>query len=396
MIIHHPEILEEGGEIRVCSRIEIKDSEGAYPDTLWFRFPESYRDFLTERADGFAVAMLPLAMMLGENMRIRGVSSPRLALGMREYQRIQTAWHPEHFKKIEVEYDTLAGMQQADVQGGVATAFSGGVDSFYTLFSHLDQEQIPDYRISHCLMVNGFDFNNDDISDSRGFNRIAQVYQPMLSGAGVELLVAHTNITPFLTRALQVWNIHGYVHAAFLSATALVLGRLLRCLFIPSSDCYTELHPWGSHPLFDNLLSSETMESRHDGAHAGRFEKTAALTRWHEVRPRLRVCYRKTTFDPDTGILQNCCRCEKCLRTMVALELLGELGQFTAFPEPLNRTRIRRLVISPLVRALWIENARQALKRRQLDIFVDILAALMLGPVRKRKRRLQAWLKKKL
>jgi len=393
MIIHHPEILEEGGEIRVSSRIEIDDSGSGYPDRLWFRFPENYRDYVTDRSDGFAVALLPLAMALGEKMCVRGVMSPLLALGMREYQHIQTTWHPKRLQTVGIEYDTLASLQTSDVLGGVATAFSGGVDSFYTLHTHLYREQIPDYRISHGLMINGFDFNHDDIEDFEPFNRIAQVYRPLLQNLGVELLVAHTNITPFLARSLRIWNIHGYVHAAFLSATALVLGRLLRCLFIPSSDRYTELHPWGSHPLLDNLLSTETMESRHDGAHASRFEKDATLAQWPEVYSRLRVCHGKTTFDSVTGILQNCCQCEKCLRTMVALELAGALNRFTVFPKALDGVHIRRLIISPLVRAHWIENGRQALRRGRPGLFVDILMAFLLGPVRQLKRRLQARLK---
>ena len=239
MIIHHPEILQENGEIRVSARIEIADSVGEYPDRLWFRFPEQCIGYVTDRSDGFAVALLPLAMALGEDMQVRGEVSPRLALGIREYQRIQTTWHPKRLRTIGTEYETLAGMRPSDVRGGVATAFSGGVDSFHTLQAHLHHEPIADYRISHCLMINGFDFNNDDIEDVRTFNRIARLYQPMLRDAGAELLVSHTNITPFLTRVLRVWHFHGYVHAAFLSATALVLGRLLKCFFIPSSDCYS-------------------------------------------------------------------------------------------------------------------------------------------------------------
>ena len=65
MIVHEPEIIEKGGEIKVSSRIEIEPSGGRFPATLWFRFPADYRDYVTDRSDGFAVALLPLAMELG-------------------------------------------------------------------------------------------------------------------------------------------------------------------------------------------------------------------------------------------------------------------------------------------------------------------------------------------
>jgi len=43
------------------------------------------------------------------------------------------------------------------------------------------------------------------------------------------------------------------------------------------------------------------------------------------VRSHLRVCWRSTTD-------QNCGRCAKCFRTMAALDAIGELHAFTAFP----------------------------------------------------------------
>jgi len=394
MIVHEPEIIEKGGEILVSSRIEIEPSGSRFPETLWFRFPADYRDYVTHRSDGFAVALLPLAMELGTKMSIRGVVSPRLALGMTEYQRIQTIWHPRRFKTIEMEYGSLAGMQPTQVQDAVATAFSGGVDSFHTLHSHVFHERIQQYRISHCLMINGFDFNNDDIEDCRLFDRITQVYRPLLKEIDVQLLTAHTNITPFLTGSLRTWNIHGFSHAAYLTASALVLGRLLRCLFIPSGYPYKELVPWGSHPMLDHLLSTETMETRHDGAHCIKFEKQAVLTQWPAVYSRLRVCNRRTTFHPDTGALENCCRCEKCVRTMVGFELLGMLSRFTAFPEELKRARLRRLAIPSHLRAMWWLNIRkEALNRGRLGLFLDILVALLLSPIRIAKRRLVTRLK---
>jgi hypothetical protein len=394
VIVHEPEIIEKGGEIQISSRIQIEDSGGRFPQTLWFRFPDSLRDFVTDRSDAFAVALLPLAMERGEEMRIRGVVSPRLAIGMTEYQRIQTSWHPNHFKTIDIEYGTLAVMDPSQTGDGVASAFSGGVDSFYTLHSHVFMERIQQYRISYCLMINGFDFNHDDIEDCRLFDQTTKLYRPLLNELDVELLVSHTNITPFLTESLRAWNIHGFSHGAYLTASALVLGQLLRCLFIPSSDRYTELHPYGSHPLLDNHLSTETMETITDGAHAGRFEKTARLAKWPAVYSRLRVCNRGTRFNASTGALENCCRCEKCIRTMAALEVVGALNQFTVFPESLNGVRIRRTVISKLVRSLWIQIGRQALKKKRLSLCVDTCLALLLSPLRKAKRRLLSRLKK--
>lgn len=49
-----------------------------------------------------------------------------------------------------------------------------------------------------------------------------------------------------------------------------------------------------------------------------------------KARAFLRVCWQ----NPDNAY--NCCRCEKCIRTMLALEALGGLDQCPTFPLPLT------------------------------------------------------------
>jgi len=94
--------------------------------------------------------------------------------------------------------------------------------------------------------------------------------------------------------------------------------------------------PWGSDPRIDHLLSTDDLEVVHDGASATRIAKTAAIAPWTETRGLLRVCSPR----PD-GRLVNCCQCEKCLRTMVALDMLGELDHHTTFPLPIERRAVR-------------------------------------------------------
>ena len=87
MIIHPPEITRKNGRVGVCAAIELQTQINV-PDVMWFEFPENYQDFVTDRADGFAVASLMLAMLLGEHIEVRGVLSPRLAYGMQEQVKV--------------------------------------------------------------------------------------------------------------------------------------------------------------------------------------------------------------------------------------------------------------------------------------------------------------------
>jgi len=89
MVIHKPIITEEEEEICVSAKVEVKSSKIKAPDNLWFTFPRSYKEYITDRTDGFAAALLPIAMALDEDMEVKGVVSPRLAYGLREHQKIQ-------------------------------------------------------------------------------------------------------------------------------------------------------------------------------------------------------------------------------------------------------------------------------------------------------------------
>ena len=63
----------------------------------------------------------------------------------------------------------------------------------------------------------------------------------------------------------------------------------------------------------------------HDGADFRRWEKIEFLSRFEGVLDALHVCFR-------AGSDTNCGRCEKCLRNMIILEVLGLLEGCEAFP----------------------------------------------------------------
>ena len=301
------------------------------PYTLWFRFPASYRDYVSNRSDGFAASLLPLAMTVKEDLEIEGTLSPRLLHGMNEYQDIQHAWQPELFDVVNLAYDVLENQDPAHVSGAVGCAFSGGVDSFYTLFSHTpENEKNPDYRLTHALMINGFEIyaDLDEIGESY---RFYPVYKPMMDRHGVTLLVSTTNIMQFFDLRILKGSF-----GAVLASSALVLGRLFSSFFIASSYPFNRFFPDGSHLLLDHLMSSETLEVIHDAPTVDRFDKTLALTKWPEARSALRVCNNPVEIKNTPESLENCCRCEKCIRTMATLKIAETLDDFIVFPKALR------------------------------------------------------------
>ena len=312
----------------MSARVELKTATAKIPNEIWFSFPACQEEWVSDRADGFATSLLLLAMAKGEDIEVRGAFSPRLAYGMQEYQKVFNLWFPQQFKRVELKCARYERPPETQGNGRAACAFSGGVDSFYTLWSHLPQnERIPSCPLSAAVFAQGFDI---PLQDEATYRTASAAYEEMMKALGLQLWKARTNVRQFL--AHLNWEL---THGAALIGLAAVLGRKLSRFYVPSSYKYTMLHPWGSHPVLDHLLSTESLEVFHYGAERTRLEKMDVIAHWPETHTRLRVCWVKTDG------LNNCCECEKCLRTMVALEIFGALSKFTTFPRPLRRQAIR-------------------------------------------------------
>ena len=326
MRVFRPEIVKDGDEVCVSARVEAGTTRTRLPDELWFRFPVSYHDYISKDLNGFAVALLPLAMTLGEDLQLDGALSPRLLRGLMEYQRIQCAWKPSAFKPVNISQDQLQAARLCPSGSGVGCSFSAGVDSFYTLWSHLPRnEPLQEFRITHCLMINGFDADSD-LENKGHFSRIQKSVAPVMQSHDLQLIVCRTNYMGFSDP-----NILKQSFGAMVTVPALVLGRLFSCFFIPSSYRFDRFFRDGSHLILDHLVSTESMETVHDSSHQDRPAKTAVISKWNATHSTLRVCSNATGHQENTGSIVNCGKCEKCIRTMKTLEILQRLDPFTTF-----------------------------------------------------------------
>src|SRR5262249_43878529 len=203
------------------------------------------------------------------------------------------------------------------------------VDSFYTLIKGLSPESDPAYRPTHLLFMRGLEQRLDE---SAGADATLGVVEEVARATGVDVLCGETNL-----RMLFGLNYELYYHAAALVGSALALSQGVKCLLVPSTYSYGQLIPWGSHPILDELWSTETMQVLHDGAEARRVEKIAFLAHHPLALQRLRVCL-KNQAGPG-----NCGRCQKCARTIMGLEIAGVLSSVPTFPKVSRRTLERSL-----------------------------------------------------
>lgn len=360
-------------------RVEVSQARTEFPEKLWFRFPRQFSPMISHDMNAFATALLPLAMYLGEDLHVEGTLSPRLLQGLNEYQRIQCAWLPSPFKSVTIHYKQLQTRKVSSEENAVACSFSGGVDSFHTLRSHLaDNESIPDFRITHCLMINGFDADTD-VQNSGHFPKIQRSIGAAIEPYGLELVVCRSNYMAFSDP-----NILKLTFAAMLTAPPLALGGLFSCFFIPSSYHFDEFFRDGSHLMMDHLASTESMQTIHDSAHIDRPQRTAAIADWDAAHRALRVCFNAISFNDNSSTILNCCRCEKCIRTMKTLEILGRLEDFETFPRRAGHLAVWSCYYGDKgARIHGMEVMKLAWQHRKWSICLDYGIAMVLSMITK-------------
>ena len=271
MTIHTPELSRRDGWVTVASRIEFAAADIELPKKLWFRFPEEFAPYVTDRADGFVSLLVSLAMRIGEPIEVRGKLSPRLLYGLREYQSALLSWKPPGYRRVEIRCNQLEPAPKGEFQTGVVTPFSGGVDSTYTLWAHLPRNQpLVDFQVTHALYVQGVDVSLDD---ENTMGEILERHSALFSRLNIEFIPAASNHYPFA--AYREWIT--FRSGLFTAAVVQVLGRRFRRLISTGNLCYNDVVRKSRSPATDYLFSTETLEVVHHGSGARRYEKLASL-----------------------------------------------------------------------------------------------------------------------
>ncbi len=302
--------------------------EGLKPEDqeIWYRLPLTCHNDLSSSCDPYAAIAVFLAMQNGRDLVIHGSVSPSLLKNLEEFQAVWNAWRPDRYQQIQITADHEAEQEKKDRDAIVG--FSGGVDSCFSYWrhstGHSGRSRLP---VRAGLMIHGFDIR---LNQPEVFERAALRQQIQVESLGGRLIQMATN-------AKKCGLDFDDGHAAILASGLMLLSGGYSAGLIPSSSPYESLHfPWGSNPLTDRLLSSASFRIVHDGAGFARMQKIAAMARWPEFLQYMRVCTRGKERDV------NCCRCEKCIRTILEFRALG-LPFPPAFTKDVSPGQILRL-----------------------------------------------------
>ncbi|MGD9126934.1 MAG: hypothetical protein PVH19_06100, partial [Planctomycetia bacterium] len=251
MRIENPQQRIEGDTVVLKAAVHCDGAGKTLPKSLWFRYPASWQPMLYQGIEPFITALGPLAAHTGESIDVDLPVSEKLHANLEEYWTIFSQWFPKLFHTVQIHcpdyHNTIAYTGDA-----VGSAFSGGVDAFFTLFRHAESRHpYPHDHVTHGLFIHGFDIPLDD---HRTFEIAKAAYEPALASMGVSLIPIQTNLRQFLD--VITWDL---AHGSALCGTAMTLSAGLHQFLVPSSFTYTTLRPWGSDPMIDPLLSTESL-----------------------------------------------------------------------------------------------------------------------------------------
>ncbi|MBY0421096.1 MAG: hypothetical protein K2Q06_02250, partial [Parvularculaceae bacterium] len=298
------------------------DVEGPEPGAarrLFAAAPRRFEALVSRREDVF----LPIAIFLGlvadADVDLDGLEvDPLLLRNVLAAARQHEAWTP----RFRVPSVFGANEAPSTLKGqGVACFFSGGVDSFFTLTRHgggfeSEPTRATDRSIDFAAHVVHLDGLDKLASPPRLDERLVEAARSL--GAAFEPIYSNMmTLHPLWKR-----NYARITHGAGLASVAHAFSSNIGQWLIASSHSYGGLKPWGSSPIVDPLYSGGGLRFIHDGSTFTRVEKTAFLARSPVALGALNVCDKRS----ESGAYRNCSRCQKCLRTMTALDLAGARG----------------------------------------------------------------------
>ncbi len=340
---------EQDGELIVAASLD--DPQGRR-HRLWWRLPAVWREALTPWADPFVVALLIPMMQWGRDVLVEGKVSPSLLANLERFMTLAKVWSEGRYRPVTIRAaeEVECPPPEAGPEGRqTVTTFSGGLDSCFTVYRHrrglLAQRNA---NITAAVVMHGFDIWLDEDNATAMYQGLLAGCRTMLDSLGVATIPIATNFHELPI----VWG-HSLMNH-LVGASRLLAGRFDGAL-VANGVTYARLGVhWGVHPLALPFLGSNHFPVQDDGAEAGRLEKIQLLAAWPEAMCHLRVCFE------NPGRHTNCCRCEKCMRTILSFRAAG-VPLPPAFAADVTNRQIRQVRFHQAQNAEhWLEIARGA------------------------------------
>ena len=348
MKISNVSLERDSSVVRASARITWEDS-AREPIVLRFEADAHGADDMEATPEAFLAACTLPAMRFGERrVAIEGSVCPRLAGGLgRAIALLREFFGPP---RRPVAIEPSEGFREPWRRPADRTAmfFTGGIDSRHMLLTH--RRESPAGRagaIEDALSTFGHLCPTIDATSSWN-TRVVPVLAAAAQERGLTFAAVRSNVWEL---APEVEFVAEESLSSALAASAHLFARRYTRILKASSREAPRVIRSRLQAQMDPLFSSSAVEFVHVPSPATRVERLAAIAAEPPGVEDLVVCL---AF-PGAERL-NCGECEKCVRTMTALEAVGRLDEAGRFPRgALSADAIRRVAIGPYDVGYWSE-----------------------------------------
>lgn len=319
MTIYPPALTQENDSIKVSFKVTQGDSDR----TLWYSLPKEHEGMISHSCDAALIALLVPAMEEGVDIHVEGEISGKLWHNlMLSFQHVVYHVMP-YLKKVNISANSLSSASN----GGkaVIAGFSGGIDSFSVLHDYHYADIPAHLKLTHLL------FNNVGSHGKGGeqlFNARHKRLVPVAEKLGLPIIKVNSNVSEFYTSKKLAFNHTDIVRNA---SVALLFQGGASKFICASSYAYGNLYVGKSEymascdALVLPLLSTESLEAFAAGNEYTRVEKVAQAAQLPDSYSSLDVC----VSGKHNGTPTNCSKCRKCNLTLITLDILGALENYS-------------------------------------------------------------------
>jgi hypothetical protein len=274
---------------------------------------------MTDRADAAVIALILPAMLTGSNLHVAGVVSEKIFYNASGPLQAALRSINPNLQPIHVAADRIVCPTKAR---GVATGFSGGVDSFAIVRRHFLDDPPPGFRLTHLTLHDVYTEKNFVEFDFSRLPKGLQNVRTLAEKWGLPLVTVSSNVGAHYN-GWRFEDSHSLRNASAAHVLSEGIGRYI----------YASGHQIGKQGAQKSgdlaradvvllpMVSSEAVECFSGDPEFTRVEKTLALTSVPETQDYLQVCA--------VSWYGNCSACFKCRRTLYTLEMLGKIELYS-------------------------------------------------------------------
>jgi|SRR5690625_5012248 len=398
IIIGKPEIKTVGEYTYLTSVVEdgVLKSKKEY----YFSVQKEYGKYLTyEVADAFVSALLMPAIITGQNIVVRAPLSEIFYYNLKN-SVIHTICSTYNKSPIAIEPEALANYNFNPA--AVATGFSGGVDSFTTFLKHTSDECPESLRLTHLTLMNVGSYGDTDAAH-KNFKKDSTRSKAFANEVGIPLVLINSNIATAYNRD-DCDVLRGFSRRLIISLISgiLSLQKLFKYYLISSSRTIKEVQlsttsQQYSELLFSSFLSTKNTKIMIAEASMDRLDKIKYIVDNPDVQKHLYVCLADIYNEKQNRIYNmngfpNCSECDKCTRTILALEALNKEH---LYKERFNLPKFYKVKSDTITwiyqiknKHLWAKNLHDLLEENKYHVPISIkvrhnIRQNIVGPIRR-------------